>query len=80
MGKVGDCGLRERGEENVRVGRGRGVLKIVVALVSESEEDDITDAFLLKSARVGGKVGAGGCPVVSTLSIIQSPFAGVSSH
>lgn len=56
-GAVGGCGLQERGEENVRVGRGRGVLRTVLVLVSESEDKDMADVFLLRSASVG--VGAG---------------------
>lgn len=50
--EFGECGLRERGDEKVRVGRGRGVLSAVVVLVSESEEEEMTEAFLLRSARV----------------------------
>lgn len=56
--KVGDCGLRERGDEKVRVGRGRGVLKMVVVLVSESSDEDMTEVFLLRSASVRGNVGS----------------------
>lgn len=54
----GGCGLRERGDENVRVGRGRGVGRMVLVLASESDEEDMTDAFLLRYAREGGKVGS----------------------
>ena len=71
---VGDCGLRERGDEKVRVGRGRGVQRTVVVLVSESEEDDITDAFLLRSARVENKVGSGDCLASWAESTIQRRF------
>lgn len=39
-------------------------------LVSESEDDDMTDAFLLRSARVGGKVGSGECLARWTVSSI----------
>lgn len=56
--EVDERGLRERGDEKVRVGRGRGVLRTVVVLASESEEEDMTDVFLLRSASVGGKVGS----------------------
>lgn len=41
----------------MRVGRGRGVLRIVVVLVSESEDEEMTEVFLLRSASVWGKVG-----------------------
>ena len=51
-GVAGALGLRERGEENVRTGRGRtGITK------DEEEEElelvEITDAFLERSASVG---------------------------
>lgn len=49
---AGDCGLRERGEEKVRVGRGRGVGG-ASWMDSESEDEEMTEAFLLRSASVG---------------------------
>lgn len=56
-GVVGPPGLRERGEEKVRSGRGRlgpGVLsKFGWELSSELDEVEMTEAFLLRSASVG---------------------------
>lgn len=51
-GVAGPLGLRERGEENVRMGRGR------TGMTKDEEEDElelveITDAFLERSASVG---------------------------
>lgn len=46
---VGDCGLRERGAEKVRIGRGRGGVNSCSESVLLLE---ITDAFLLRSAKV----------------------------
>lgn len=51
-GVAGAWGLRERGEEKVRTGRGR------TGMTRDEEEDelelvDITDAFLERSASVG---------------------------
>lgn len=57
-----DWGLRERGEEKVRAGRGRGDFDNSDGM-SVSEDDDMTDAFLLRSTRVGGKVGAVTCTI-----------------
>ncbi|SRR6266404_68194 len=49
FGVGGHAGLLERGEENVRIGRGRtGRIREVVEL--EEDEDDMTDAFRLRSA------------------------------
>lgn len=57
-GVVGDCGLLERtfvrGDENVRRGRGRaGVCRVRSEVELELEDEDITEAFLLRSASVG---------------------------
>ena len=41
-----------RGEENWRIGRGRGVFRTRDDVESELE-DEMTEAFLLKSARLG---------------------------
>lgn len=53
--------LRERGDEKVRIGRGRGgEFKTEVEL--ELEEEDITEALRLRSASEGDAVGSGdGC-------------------
>lgn len=52
LGVGGPPGLLERGEENVRVGRGRtGVTREVVEL--DEEDEDRTDAFRLRSAKDG---------------------------
>lgn len=52
LGVAGAWGLRERGEEKVRIGRGR------TGMTKEEEEDElelveITEAFLERSASVG---------------------------
>ena len=54
------CGdwVRERigrcGEEKVRIGRGRtGVCTVKSEVELELEDDEMTEAFLLRSARVG---------------------------
>jgi len=59
------CGLRDRGEEKVRTGLGREVLGSSDEGVSRSvsEEDEMTEAFLLRSASVGGNVGAVICTI-----------------
>lgn len=57
-----DCGLWERGEEKVRAGRGREDFCDSDGM-SVSEDDDMTDAFLLRSTRVGGKVGGVTCTI-----------------
>lgn len=51
-GVAGALGLRERGEEKVRIGRGR------TGMTSDEEEEELelvemTDAFLERSASVG---------------------------
>ena len=46
--------LADLGDEKVRSGRGRGVLTMMDPVELDEEEEDITDAFLLRSARVGG--------------------------
>lgn len=56
-GVCGDC-VRERigrcGEEKVRMGRGRaGVCTVKSEAELELDEEDMTDAFLLRSASVG---------------------------
>jgi hypothetical protein len=59
LGVCGDCGLRERtvlrcGEVKVRMGRGRtGVRTARSDVELELELEEITEAFLLKSASVG---------------------------
>lgn len=57
-GVVGDCGLLERtavrGDENVLRGRGRaGVCSVRSDVELELDEEEMTEAFLLRSARVG---------------------------
>ena len=57
-GVVGDCGLRERrlvrGDENVRNGRGRaGVCTVKSEVELELDDEEMTEAFLLRSASVG---------------------------
>lgn len=57
-GVVGDCGLRDlkfvRGAEKLRSGRGRtGVGRGRSTVELELDEEDMTEAFLLSSARVG---------------------------
>jgi len=57
-GVLGDWGLRERtavrGDENVRRGRGRtGVWRVRSEVELEELLEDMTEAFLLRSARVG---------------------------
>ena len=54
----GEPGLRERigrcGEEKVRIGRGRvGVCIVRSEVELELEEEEMTEAFLLRSARLG---------------------------
>jgi hypothetical protein len=59
FGVGGPPGLLERGEENVLMGRGRmGRTREVVEL--EDEEDEMTDAFRLRSASEGLRVGSSG--------------------
>ena len=59
FGVGGPPGLLERGEENVLMGRGRmGRTREVVEL--EEEEDEMTDAFRLRSASEGLWVGSSG--------------------
>ncbi len=59
FGVGGPPGLLERGEENVRMGRGRmGRTREVVEL--EDEEEEMTDALRLRSAREGLWVGNSG--------------------
>jgi len=59
LGVGGPPGLLERGEENVRMGRGRtGRTRDEVELEDDSEE--MTDAFRLRSAREGLWVGSSG--------------------
>lgn len=41
------------------MGRGRGLLRMSEDVESELEEEDMTEAFLLKSASDGGKEGSG---------------------
>ena len=46
------------GEENVRIGRGRtGVCTVKSEVELELEDDEMTEAFLLRSARLGCWVG-----------------------
>ena len=57
-GVLGEPGLRERmdrwGEENVRIGRGRtGVCTVRSEVELELDDDEITEAFRLRSARLG---------------------------
>lgn len=57
-GVRGETGLFERsgrcGDEKVRIGRGRtGVCTVKSDVELESDEEDMTDAFLLRSARLG---------------------------
>lgn len=60
LGVGGPPGLLERGEENVRMGRGRtGRTRDVVELEEDSEEE-MTDAFRLRSASEGLWVGNSG--------------------
>jgi hypothetical protein len=59
FGVGGPPGLLERGEENVRMGRGRmGRTREVVEL--EDDEEEMTDAFRLRSASEGLWVGSSG--------------------
>jgi len=59
LGVGGPPGLLERGEENVRMGRGRtGRTRDAVELEDDSEE--MTDAFRLRSASEGLRVGSSG--------------------
>lgn len=54
--------LRERGEEKVRIGRGLGGELRTTEVELELEEDDITEALRLRSAREGAADGSGdGC-------------------
>lgn len=69
LGVDGPPGLLERGEENVRIGRGRtGRTKEVVEL--EDEDEDRTDAFRLRSAKDGLCVGSSGEGVGGSTVII----------
>jgi hypothetical protein len=52
VGVVG--GLRERGEEKVLIGRGGGVRGCRDEAEEEEEDEEMTDALRLRSARVGG--------------------------
>lgn len=62
-GVCGDWGLLERtvlrcGEVKVRIGRGRtGVWTVRSEVELEDEDEDMTEAFLLRSASVGGASG-----------------------
>lgn len=58
LGVGGPPGLLERGEENVRMGRGRMGTRDTVELEDDSEE--MTDAFRLRSASEGLWVGNSG--------------------
>jgi hypothetical protein len=58
LGVGGPPGLLERGEENVRMGRGRTGTRDAVELEDDSEE--MTDAFRLRSASEGLWVGNSG--------------------
>jgi hypothetical protein len=59
FGVGGPPGLLERGEEKVRMGRGRmGRTREVVEL--EDDDEEMTDAFRLKSASEGLWVGSSG--------------------
>lgn len=51
------------------MGRGRGVLRRRELVDPELLDEDITDAFLLRSAKVGGRVGSGEGVETSTESI-----------
>ena len=53
----GDSRLLERGEEKVRIGRGRGVLSKRSLAEPELEDEEITEAFLLRSKREGDGAG-----------------------
>jgi hypothetical protein len=59
------CGLMERGDEKVRTGLGREVLSSSEGGDSRSvsEDEEMTEAFLLRSARVGGNVGGVTCTI-----------------
>ena len=58
FGVGGPPGLLERGEENVRMGRGRiGRTREVVEL---EDDEEMTDAFRLRSASEGLWVGSSG--------------------
>jgi hypothetical protein len=63
FGVGGPPGLLERGEENVRIGRGRTGTMSVVEL--DEEDEDMTEALRLRSAReglwTGSSVEGGGC-------------------
>ena len=57
-GVLGEPGLRERtdrwGDEKVRIGRGRaGGCMVTSEVELELEDEDMTEAFLLRSASVG---------------------------
>jgi hypothetical protein len=56
----GAFGLDVLGDEKARTGRGAG-------RSSELEEVEMTDAFLDRSARVGGNVGSGGTSSIDTI-------------
>lgn len=53
FGVGGPPGLLERGEENVRMGRGRTGGRTREVLELEPDEVDMTEAFRLRSAREG---------------------------
>lgn len=73
-GVVGPPGLLERGEEKVRMGRGRGVFRRREEAEPELEEE-MTEAFLERSARDGSWGGSGDGVDVSTV-IIQPSSSG----
>ena len=56
---LGVSRLRDLGEENVRTGRGLGVLMTKELVELELLDEDMTEAFRLKSAKVGCRSGWG---------------------
>lgn len=59
-GVVGEWGLLDLGEEKVRTGRGLGgVFRPREEAELEPESEEMTEAFLDRSARVGPEIGVG---------------------
>jgi len=74
-GVVGPPGLQERGDEKVRTGRGRDDFRARDEAELEPDDDEMTDAFLLRSAREGLLADSSGGVGASTL-IIQKTRTG----
>ena len=52
-GVAGASRLHDRGDENARTGRERGVWRTTEPVELELEEEEMTEAFLLRSERDG---------------------------